>query len=175
MSETYKLRLKLIDIARRDVGMVEKTKNRAPWIEKLWPATSYPEGHDNREPYCAAGVAYCVREWLRLDPVRRAFGFVDFSKADQWRCKSPAAFGWLTWAREKGLQVLNPHAILHTGDLAVYSFSHIELVVDDDGTTEGPFIAIGYNTNAAGARDGEGCFEKPRHRGGVKAFIRLLA
>ena len=34
--------------------------------------------------------------------------------------------------------------------------------------------AIGYNTNASGSRDGEGCFEKPRSRAAVKCFIRIL-
>jgi len=182
MSETYQLRKKLIDIARRDRGLAEVTKNRAPWIEKLWPTTSSPEFYHkgNRDypngdpPYCAAGVCYCVHEWLMNEDVRRAFGFAAFKQADKWRCKSAGAFEWINWAREHSLQVLNPHAILHMGDLVVYSHSHIEIVVDDDGTTEGSFIAIGYNTNASGARDGEGCFEKPRQRAGVKAFIRML-
>lgn len=173
MSETYQLRKSLIDIARRDVGKVEVSKNRAPWIEKLWPATNYEEGHADRQPYCAAGVAYCVREWLKLPDVLAAFNLTP-AQAEKWRCKSAAAFEWLNWARDHGLQVLNSHAILHTGDLVVYTYSHIEIVVDDDGTQEGPFVAIGFNTNAAGNRDGEGCFEKPRTRGAVKSFIRML-
>lgn len=175
MSETYQLRFQLIEIARRDRGKVEESRNHAEWIKKLWPATNYPEGYANREPYCAAGVAYCVREWLRIEAVRKALGLADIEHAEKWRCKSAAAFGWLEWAGAHGVQVLNRNAILHAGDLAVYEHSHIEIVTDDDNTTTGPFLAIGYNTNASGSRDGEGCFEKPRSRGAVKRFIRLLA
>lgn len=180
MSSTFEIRRELLKIARADVDKVESGKNQGEWIKKLWPATNYPSGYVEHAPYCAAGVCYCVREWLRLHMAHAALGFGSFDEAERWRCKSPAAFGWLEWAKlpvnvERGVRVLNPNAILHAGDLVIYSFSHIEIVADDDGTPEGPFVAIGYNTNAAGSRDGEGCFEKPRHRGGVKSFIRLLA
>lgn len=174
MSETYKLRTQFLAIARKDVGQVEVTKNRAAWIAKLWPATSYPEGYTHREPYCAAGVAYVLREWLKIPAVRAALGLASPDAAEKWRCKSAAAFEWINWAANKHLTVLPRDCILHAGDLAVYSFSHIEIVSDDDHTTTGPFTAIGYNTNAAGSRDGEGCFEKPRARSGVKKFIRIM-
>jgi len=179
-SATYPQRLKLLEIARRDVGRKEDSKNRAHWIGKLWEATSYgAAGYNDRAPYCAAGVAYCVREWLRLLDVRAAFGFADFTVADRWRCKSASCFhaddSWLEWAHDHAtVQVLPPETILRAADLVIYTYSHIEIVSDDDGTATGPFVAIGYNTNAAAARDGEGCFEKPRTRERVKCFIRLL-
>ena len=172
---TYATRQLLLEIARRDSGKVEVTKNRAPWIAKLWPATTYPDGMDNREPYCAAGVAYCVREWLKLPEVLKAFGMTA-GQAEKWRCKSPVAFDWLAWAKKaKGVTVLPDAVVLHAGDLVIYTYSHIEIVTDDDGTKDGPFVAIGHNTNAAGSADGEGCFEKPRSRKSVKAFVRMLA
>ena len=173
MSETYHLRQQLLSIARRDRGRTEITKNHAPFIEKYWPATSYPEGYKNREPYCAAAVAYWVNEWLDDPDVLKAFSFTP-EQAEKWRCKSAAAFGWINWARDKNLQVMNPHAILHAGDLVVFSRSHIGIVTDDDDTTSGPFVEISANTNAAGDREGEGVFEKPRNRSSVKNFIRLL-
>lgn len=171
---TFHLRQKLIEIARRDVGKVEETQNTAPWIAKLWPATSYPDGMANLEPYCAAGVAHCVKVWLEAKEVRDAFGY-SAEAAEKWRCKSARAFDWEKWAKQKNLTVLPSNCILHAGDLVIYRHSHIEIVTDDDGTMKGPFRAIGYNTNAAGARDGEGCFEKPRSRDKVKCFIRLLS
>ena len=170
---TFALRKRLVDIARFDVGSVEVTKNRAPWIAKLWPATSYPDGYTNREPYCAAGLAYCLREWLNLPEVLDTFKLKP-STAEKWRCKSARAFDWEDWAKAKKLQILPKNSILKTADIVIYSYSHIELVSDDDGTKTGPFTAIGYNTNASGSRDGEGCFEKPRARASVKCFIRLL-
>lgn len=170
---TYPLRQKLIEIARRDRNLVEETKNQAPWIRKLWPATTYPKGFANREPYCAAGVAYCVQQWLQYPDVCAALGKTQ-EQAAAWRCKSAAAFEWEKWAVQKKLTVLPKNCILHAGDLVIYNKSHIEIVTDDDNTKTGPFTAIGYNTNAAGSRDGEGCFEKPRSRGDVKCFIRIL-
>ena len=62
---TLELRQRLVEIARRDVGKVEISHNRAPWVQKLWSATDIPNGHQLRYPYCSAGMAYCMREWLR--------------------------------------------------------------------------------------------------------------
>lgn len=174
MSETYHLRQKWIEIARRDKGKVETTKNHGQWIEKLWPLTNYPDGYKNREPYCAAGMAYCLHHWLLHEDVRKALGLADFKAADKWRCQSAVAFEWLNWAKKRNLIILPAYIILHAADIAVYSHSHIELVTDDDDTPTGPFVAIGYNTNASGSRDGEGCHEKPRFRNNVKNFIRIL-
>lgn len=170
---TFALRQKHIAVARRDSGLVEVTRNQAPWIAKLWTATDYPDGMENREPYCAAGQAYCLQQWLQNDDVLKALKMSKI-QAEKWRCKSAVAFRWLDWAKSKNLTVLPKSCILHAADIVVYTYSHIELVTDDDGTKDGPFTAIGYNTNAAGAADGEGCFEKPRTRSKVKAFIRIL-
>lgn len=170
---TFPIRTLLVNIARADRDKVEKTKNTAPWIAKFWPATTYPTGMANREPYCAAAVAYWVQQWLKQPETLRAFKFTA-EEAEAWRCKSAAVAGWVKWARQKGLQFLPARSILRRGDLVIYDYSHIEIVTDDDGTTTGAFIAIGANTNAAASRDGEGCFEKPRSRARVRHFIRLL-
>lgn len=170
---TYDLRKQMVAIARKDVGKTEESKNKAPWISKLWPATSYPNGMENREPYCAAGMAYILREWLKNPKVLEAFGFTA-AEAEKWRCKSAAAFGWTSWAKDKGLEILPKNSILHMGDIVVYSFSHIGIVSDDDGTKTGPFTEISYNTNSAGSNDGEGCVEKARSRTKVREFIRIL-
>ena len=174
MSTTYELRRRWCDLARLDVGRKEVTRNTAPWIAKLWPATNYPDGMAELEPYCAAGMAYTKQQWLTLPEVLDALGKTP-EEAEKWRCKSAVAFDWIKWAKRNGALVLPPHCVLHAADLAVYVHSHIELVTNDDGTTNGPFTAIGYNTNASGSRDGEGCFEKPRSREKVKCFLRLLA
>jgi len=170
---TYEIRTKLVEIARLDRDKVEVTKNTAPWIAKLWPATSYPTGMANREPYCAAGVAYCLREWLKLPDVLAALQMTP-EQSEKWRCKSAAVREWVKWAKTKKLRILPANCILKRGDIAIYSYSHIEIVTDDDNTTKGPFVAIGFNTNASASRDGEGCFEKPRTRTKIECFIRIL-
>jgi len=173
---TYLIRKKLIEIARLDKNKVEVTKNHGEWIKKLWPATNFPEGYDKRAPYCAAGQAYCLREWLKNHDVLEALGKTA-QQAEIWRCKSASAWhddhSWWNWAKTHA-RLMPRECILHAADLAVYEYSHIELVTNDDSTMSGPFVGLGYNTNAAGSRDGEGCFEKPRSRSEIKAFIRLL-
>jgi len=170
---TFAIRKKLIDIARLDVGKVEVSKNQSPWIAKLWTATTYPEGMQERQPYCAAGASYGLREWLKLPEVLEALKMTP-EQAEKWRCKSAAVREWSKWARAHKLRILPKHSILKTGDIVIYDYSHIEFVTDDDGTPKGPFVAVGYNTNSAGSRDGEGAFEKPRSRSKVECFIRIL-
>ncbi len=172
MQNTFHLRWNLVEIALLDVGKTETSRNQAPWIKKLWPATSYgAEGFANREPYCAAGQCYLQQQWLKDPAVLAALGMTA-AQAEVWRCKSAAAFGWLEWARDKNLLVFHPGdgTALHTGDIMVFEKSHIELVVDD---THG-LQTIGYNTGSD-LRDGEGCCQKRRNPNLARAFIRVLA
>jgi hypothetical protein len=172
MSTTFELRKKLCAIARRNVGKTEVTRNRAPWIAPLWKATSYPDGMSNKEPYCAAGMAWCLKLWGEENPdVLKALKLTP-AKFEKWRCKSAGAFAWQHWAEDKGLQILGEGDNFHAGDLVIYEFSHIEMYVDDlPGKS---FTAIGYNTGMTGSRDGEGCVEKPRARHSIKSVIRIL-
>jgi len=170
---TYELRQRLVDIARKDLGATEVTRNQSPVIKKFWPATSYPEGYSNREPYCAAAVSYWVREWLRDPEVLDALKLTPTS-AEKWRCKSAAAFGWTTWAKDKGLLVMSDSAsnVLHKGDIMVFDISHIGIVDTDEGNL---VYTCEANTGASGGRDGEGIYYKTRKRIEAKNFIRLLS
>lgn len=177
---TYPLRLQLVNIARRDKDKTEVTKNQAPWIKKLWTGTNYPDGMENREPYCAAGVCYCVMRWLENPEVLKALKLTP-AQAEKWRPKSASVYkagknSLLGWAKAApGVQVLGKNVILKMGDILIYGKSHTEFCTDDDNTTTGPLVAIGYNTDASGARDGEGCFEKPRSRKDLINVIRILS
>ena len=170
---TFPLRKLLLDIARRDVGQYETSPNHGPAIAKFWPATSYPEGYANREPYCSAAVCYWVREWLRLPEVAAAFCKMP-DELEKWRCKSPTAFGWIDWAKAKGLTVLTdaPGNVLHTGDIVVYDFSHVGILDDD---YKDRIVVVEANTGAKNQREGEGIEIKDRPREIARAFIRLLA
>jgi len=170
---TYSLRQKLVDIARKDVGKMEATRNQGEAMKRFWPATSYPEGYANRDPYCAAGVAYWVREWLKDPEVLAALGMTA-KTAEAWRCKSAAAFGWYDWAKKKGLLTMGDgmENTLHTGDLMVFDCSHIGIVCTDKGSN---VYTIEANTGPGGGRDGDGIFAKSRLRREARNFIRLLA
>lgn len=176
---TLPLRQMMIEIARLDVGKRELSKNSAPWIAKLWKATNYAKGMTNREPYCAAGVAYCLREWGKIPEVLTALKMT-LAQFERWRCKSASVFSadhnWVDWAHDKGLQFIAPKSgEFHAGDLLVYKYSHLEIYVTDDSTLAPDGIrAIGYNTDDAAGRDGDGCFEKPRTRAKLLHVIRIL-
>ena len=173
---TYALRKRLTDIAAQDVGQVETSRNRGPAIKKFWPATNYPDGYNDRAPYCAAGVAYWVQQWLS-DPcvavaVCEQYG-IPPRQLEAWRCKSARAFDWLDWAKKKGVLILSdsPSNTLHTGDLMVFDMSHIGIVTDDSGDL---VYTIEANTGATGGRDGDGIFQKTRRREMARGFIRIL-
>jgi hypothetical protein len=169
---TLAIRQQLVEIARRDVGKVEVTRNRAPWIQKYWTATSYPAGHADRQPYCAAAVAYWVREWLKLPEVLAALKMTP-TGAERWRCKSARAFDWLDWANARKLEVLSdrPTERLRVGDIMIFDVSHAGIVKDDDG---GNVWTIEANTGNGSVRDGDGCFERKRDRSAARAFVRLI-
>lgn len=174
---TYNLRKRLIDIARLDKDKTETSRNQAPWIKKLWKATTYQSGYEERQPYCAAGVCYCIQQWLLDKDVLKAFVF-DEKQAEKWRPKyasvyrAPNGNNILDWAKANRCEILDKNANFHTGDLIIYTYSHIELYVDD--STNNNIICIGYNTDSGGSRDGDGCFEKERTRKSIKCAIRLL-
>lgn len=172
MSSTLKLRQRLVAIARKDVGQIETTRNQGSAVKRFWPATSYPAGYANREPYCAAAVTYWVREWLKDPQVLLALGKTS-AQAEAWRCKSARAFDWMDWAKNKGLLVMSDSQlnVLHTGDIMVFDMSHIGIVVTDSGTT---VSTIEANTGASGGRDGEGIFEKIRQRSLARCFVRMM-
>jgi hypothetical protein len=98
---TLHLRQRLVDIAKRDVGKVEISHNRAPFIAKLWGATDIPNGHQLRYAYCSSGMAYCMREWLKDKEVLAQLQLTP-DMAERWRCKTAGAFVWgNTWAPGK--------------------------------------------------------------------------
>jgi hypothetical protein len=168
---TLAVRKLLVDIAGKDAGKMEASRNQAPWIKPYWPSTTYPEGYANREPYCAAAMCKWVDDWLALPEVIKAFG-KSKAELEKWRCKSARAFDWQDWAKAKKLPILGENAVLHTADVVVFDMSHIGLVYNDD---EKSFYSIEANTGATGGRDGDGCFKKVRNRTLAKCFIRLLA
>ncbi len=169
---SLKLRNRLVEIASRDVGQTESSRNQGPAMKRYWPATTYPEGYADRAPYCAAAVCYWVREWLKDPEVLAALGKTP-SQAEAWRCKSPAAFGWHDWAKKRGLLVMTDSMsnTLHTGDIMIFDMSHIGIVTNDKGTR---VFTVEANTGPSGGRDGDGVWAKTRERSLARNFIRLL-
>lgn len=165
-----------VKIASRDLGKVEKPKNNmGEWIKKFWPSTSYPDGYENREPYCAAAMCYwldTVGDELAKAGMLEAMTGMNAEQFEKWRCQSAAAFGWLPWAKKaKGVTVLPDTAEPRKGDCVIFDFSHIGLVTGVP--RKGRIATIEANTGPSGERDGDGCWPKDRPQEVVRAFIRF--
>ena len=168
---TFPIRQKLIDIARREVGVVESPpgSNTGKRVLDYQRATSL-EG--TGWAWCAAFVCWCVREWLKDAEVLYALNFTP-EQAEKWRPKTAAAFGFHAWADEHRIIRFGDSMknVLHTGDIMTFDMSHVGIVVDDSGD----FVTtIEGNTSDAGSRDGGGVFVKKRHRSEARQFIRIL-
>jgi peptidoglycan hydrolase-like protein with peptidoglycan-binding domain len=154
----------IVRIAEGELKVKETSKNQGPGIEKYWPATNYPEGYRNREPWCAAFAAWCVREaglregWLKKDAARP---------------RSAAVREWVPAALRLGWEVFGPRDGLRfpsAGDVVVFTSSHMGIVTDFDGTW---VHTIEGNTNAAGNREGKFVMRHQRVLGYCRSFIRL--
>lgn len=161
-------RVELLKIASTQLEVRETSKNQGPGIEKYWAATSYTEGYKNREPWCAAFVAWVIAEAMRRG---HALGLTEAT-----RPKSAAVRDWLTWAEKPSSGALVFHVgdkdhKPDDGDIVVFTFSHIGIVAGP--LTNGYFRTVEGNTDASGSREGGGVFAKNRASSLAKAFIRL--
>ena len=124
-------------------------------------------------PWCAAFVCWCIKEWLKVPGAAESIGV---GNAEKWRPQTPSAFDFLRWAKEKDLRVLDEAAEVHAGDLVVFDFSHIGIVIEDALKGSQFLICVEGNTNGTGSRDsasGDGVWRKKRARGLARNFIRL--
>jgi peptidoglycan hydrolase-like protein with peptidoglycan-binding domain len=166
----------LIRVARRDLGKVEKPRNNmGEWIKKFWPSTSYPDGYDDRQPYCAAACCYWLDtagEELSKAGMLEALTGMTAEQFEKWRCQSAAAFGWMPWGKKaKGVTVLPDTETPRAGDFVVFDFPHIGLVTGVPA--KGRVATIEANTGPSGGRDGDGCYAKERPQEVARAFVRL--
>jgi hypothetical protein len=161
-------------VAREYLGTRETSKNRGPHLEEFWKATSYPDGADNREPWCSAFATFCVREADRRSPDLALRIPPTFAAVSQW----------LPWAHDArtGCLVFTPLDIqlrkytAQAGDLVSFlpHLSHIGIVVSD--YAGGAVIqTIEGNTNGDGSREGDGVYRKTRSLSFCGSFIRIPA
>lgn len=149
----------------------ETSTNQGPGIARFWAATSYPTGYKDRQPWCAATLAWIVRE-----AAKRTYGAtVPFRLPTSAR-----VLDWIDWAREnKGhWQLLSPaKSTVMEGDIVGWDFNgdegggtHIGLATSDE-RKDGRFDTAEGNTNAAGSRDGNGFYLKDNRTRKSAIFI----
>lgn len=154
-------------VAAEQIGTHETSENQGPGLEKYWAATSYPEGMQDRQPWCSAFASWCVQE------ADRRSDLLDFPHPPRF----PAVSQWPEWARENGCIIFKPRDGLNfpqAGDIVSYipHFSHIGIVESFDGRN---ITTIEGNTNDDGGRDGVAVLRKVRSVDLAGCFIRLPA
>ena len=166
---TLPVRQKLIEIARREVGVREVGRNTGKRVREYQAATNLD---GTGWPWCAAFVCWCIREWGQDKEVLAALKLTP-AGFEKWRPKTAAAFGLEDWAKKRGLQVMFADDIpsLRTGDIVTFDQSHTGLVADD---ARGVIKTIEGNTGASGGREGDGVWDKSRGFKESRKFIRLL-
>lgn len=179
------LRAQLAEIARKEVGTVEVGgNNRGPRIVEYQKATWLKPG---AWAWCMAFVCWCIRELADRNsmagkfvdvptlatPVPKPSPVLDF---DRPRTASALGDHDVTfWAREEGLKVLSPQAPIEEGDIAVYKWGHVGIVVGEAPSLT-YFLSTEGNTGKEGnTRDtqSDGVWTRTRFRKDVLHFIRL--
>jgi hypothetical protein len=173
LPKTPKALENLAKIALSQVGVKEVGgNNNGPQVRKYQAATSLKPAS---WPWCAALTSWVVREWLK-DKENVEWLGLKVMTPDKWRPKTAAAFGYISWAKERPAttKVLSKKAKPQVGDFAVFDFSHIGVVTKV--LSGGRFQCVEGNTNGKGTRDsksGDGVWLKTRSASLVRNFVRI--
>ena len=169
-----KITQKLADIAIAQVGIKEEGGNNKGASIVLYQQATWLK--PDAWPWCAAFVCWCVKEWLKLPEVKTSLNFTD-ENIKTWRPRTAGAWDFLKWAKDNRLTILTENDLAKAGDIVVFDFSHIGIVVQDQLKEETTIHTVEGNTNNAGTRDsssGDGVFRKERKKEIVKNYIRIL-
>ena len=162
----------LVKIALSQVGVKESGgNNNGPEVRKYQAATELKPAS---WPWCAAFTGWIIREWLK-DRENTDWLSLKTLTPEQWRPKTASAFGYITWAKDRPAttKVLSRRAKPQIGDLVVFDFSHIGIVVKVGAKN---FQCVEGNTNGRGTRDsksGDGVWLKTRTASLVRNYIRI--
>jgi hypothetical protein len=166
---------KLVDIATSQVGIRELGgNNKGPDIVKYQQATWLAP---SAWPWCAAFICWIIREWVKDPDIKEYMKLTD-DKIKTWRPRTAGAFDFAnTWAKQNKYKILDEKSLAKAGDLVIFDFSHIGIVIKDQKQTENYITAIEGNTNGKGDRDsvsGDGVWLKERKTNLVKHYIRFI-
>ena len=163
---------KLIEVCHQQIGTVEKGgNNKGEDIRKYQTATWLTPG---AWPWCAAFMCYVTKEWLKIEGVTE---FLNIKSIDNWRCKDASAFGWIKWAKDRKLYLTDEKELAKKGDIIVFDFSHIGIVIENQISLNSSIKTIEGNTEPnSSKRDGtfDGVYQMNRSPKLVKAYIRII-
>ena len=172
----------LVDTAKQYLWVRETgVNNIAPEIQVMQKATWLKPG---AWPWCSAFVCHVMKKAIEnpefADYIHSRYNVV--GTLENWRCKDASAFGWINWAKKvqttakhKDLILFDEKYTAKAGDLVIYDFSHIGIVIDQVPNS-GIISTIEGNTSPKTIqRDGinDGVYEMTRKDTLVKSYIRL--
>lgn len=159
--EPFAFQRALIAAAAAEVGVRESPagSNRGPRVDEYQRADWLKgEGY----AWCAAFVCWCVA---------RAAG----EKPSFTLPLTAGAWDFEQWARGKygpvpGWRIIGDQEPIRTGDIVIFTFSHIGIAETDE--ISGTIETIEGNTNSAGSREGDGVYRKTRRRSQIRSALR---
>lgn len=174
MTEETKIEIidKLIAIAKTEVGNTENGgNNKGEAVVKYQKSTWLKPG---AWAWCAAFMCYIFEQWVKDAQVQKS---LDIIKPVIWRCRDASAFGWIAWAKKRELTITDEKELAKKGDIVVFDFSHIGLVIQDQLKPTDKIVTIEGNTEPNKTqRDGtkDGVYIMKRSKTLVKAYIRIV-
>ena len=155
---------KMVALAREEIGVSEVDgTNCGPRVDEYKAATWLDA--DKGWPWCAAFICWLIREAIEEDETTFK------------RPRTAGAWDFENWARQEsthGVELRKPtNEDIKTGDIVVFTFSHIGIAVADVDSS-GYVKTIEGNTNGAGSREGGSVLEKNRHVSKIRSRIRIL-
>jgi hypothetical protein len=168
------LRKKLASIAAAEIGVREVGgNNRGPKVVEYQSATWLKPAP---WPWCAAFVCWVIKKWALTDDTRTLLSLTNDRDFEKWRPKTASAFDFANWAKERDIPILGRSARALAGDLAIFDFSHIGVVIRDQSKGSTQIVTVEGNTNNKGERDsnsGDGVWRKIRPTRLVRSYIRI--
>jgi hypothetical protein len=161
----------LVEVAASQIGVKEESRNAGRELVKFWQATNYADGMRDRQPWCAAFLA-----WVVFEGMKRPGGDL-LALGEQSRPRSAAVSEWTRWAMrpEHGCLMFGPNDPKYRpepGDIVIFTFSHIGVV---ERFAARVVHTIEGNTDDEGGREGYKVCRKQRKLRVCKTFLRLAA
>lgn len=156
-------------IASEEIGVKESGTNSGAKIREYQACTALRPA---AWPWCAAFVCWVIDQWLD-DPEAVKWLNLKTVVPEKWRPRTALAYGFLKWAEDRPSTTLifPDNAKAKAGDIVVYDFSHVGIVIRDLGSK---IVTVEGNTNGAGSREGDGVYQKTRNKSIARNFIRIV-
>lgn len=148
----------LAQVAEAEVGTLEEGNNGGARVREYQGATWLEPA---AWPWCAAFVCWCYREAMQT------------AAPGVKRPRTASAYDFERWARDEGALLMKPPGAAKRGDIVVFRFSHIGVVVRDQVPGDSVLHTVEGNTNQAGEREGDGVWRKTRALSKVRSLIRI--